>query len=66
MNLTAIKAAFDNLVSWVKDGFTQKADLVNGKVPLAQGGSPIIVTATEPTTAEVNAAPEGTVWLVAN
>lgn len=64
MNLIAIKKAFTDLIEWIKVGFTKKADLVNGKVPLTQGGSPIILTTTEPNTAQINAAPEGTVWMV--
>jgi hypothetical protein len=64
MNLVKMKKAYDDLIAWIKAGFAKKADLTDGKVPITQGGSPIIITATEPTTAQVTAAPEGTVWMV--
>lgn len=64
MDLLNIKKAFTDLITWIKEGFTQKADLVDGKVPFSQGGSPVVVQATEPTPAEVTAAKEGTVWLI--
>ncbi|MNT94507.1 hypothetical protein D3C72_2362130 [compost metagenome] len=64
MDISKIKTSFGSLIDWIKDGFTKKADLVDGKVPVDQGGSPIIVTFSLPDQTQVDAAPEGTVWII--